>query len=93
MSRASRGRTWPAASSSRPTGGAWASSRYGRWRGTGRYRQSQYAGLTRLQLDEVGRERQLQRHEGAWRPEALAEGSVELAQAMVPQALVLARGG
>ena len=57
-----------------------------------RYRQSQYAGLTRLQLDEVGRERQMQR-QGAWRAEALAEGSVELAQAMVPQALVLARGG
>ena len=31
--------------------------------------------------------------QGAWRAEALAEGSVELAQAMVPQALVLARGG
>ena len=26
-----------------------------------RYRQSQYAGLTRLQLDEIGRERQVQR--------------------------------
>ena len=51
-----------------------------------RYRQSQYAGLTRLQLDEVGRERQVQR-QGARRvePEALAEGSVELAQAMVPR--------
>ena len=36
--------------------------------------------------------RQMQR-QGAWRAEALAEGSVELAQAMVPQALVLARGG
>ena len=57
-----------------------------------RYRQSQYAGLTRLQLDEVGRERQVQR-QGARRAEALAEGSVELAQAMVPQALALARGG
>ena len=45
-----------------------------------------------VQLDEVGRERQMQR-QGAWRAEALAEGSVELAQAMVPQALVLARGG
>ena len=58
----------------------------------GRYRQSQFAGLTRLQLDEVGRERQMQR-QGAQRAEALAEGSVELAQAMVPQALALARGG
>ena len=57
-----------------------------------RYRQSQYAGLTRLQLDEVGRERQVQR-QGARRADALAEGSVELAQAMVPQALALARGG
>ena len=57
-----------------------------------RYRQSQFAGLTRLQLDEVGRERQMQR-QGAQRAEALAEGSVELAQAMVPQALALARGG
>jgi hypothetical protein len=47
------------------------------------YRQSQYAGLTRLQLDEVGRERQVQR-QGARRAEALAEGSVELTQAMVP---------
>ena len=34
-----------------------------------------------LQLDEVGRERQMQR-QGAQRAEALAEGSVELAQAM-----------
>ena len=55
-----------------------------------RYRQSQYAGLTRLQLDQVGRERQAQRL-GALRAEALAEGSVELAQAMIP--LALARGG
>ena len=53
-----------------------------------RYRQSQFAGLTRLQLDEVGRERQ-----GRQRAEALAEGSVELAQAMVPLAGALARGG
>lgn len=53
--------------------------------GYDRYRQSQYAGLTRLQLDEVGRERQVQR-QGARRAEALAEWSVELAQAMVPQA-------
>ena len=57
-----------------------------------RYRQSQYAGLTRLQLDEIGRERQVQR-QGAERAEALAEGSVVLAQAMILQALVLARGG
>ena len=57
-----------------------------------------------VQLDEVGRERQVQpageggRHEaagGAGLPvEALlAEGSVELAQAMVPLASALARGG
>jgi hypothetical protein len=39
-----------------------------------------------------GRERQVQR-QGARRADALAEGSVELAQAMVPQALALARGG
>jgi hypothetical protein len=58
-----------------------------------RYRQSQYAGLTRLQLDEVGRERQVHERQGARRADALAEGSVELAQAMVPQALALARGG
>ena len=57
-----------------------------------RYRQSQYAGLTRLQLDEVGRERQVQR-QGARRADALAEESVVLAQAMVPQALAFARGG
>ena len=56
-----------------------------------RYRQSQFAGLTRLQLDEVGRERQVQR-QGRQRAEALAEGSVELAQAMVPLASALARG-
>ena len=45
-----------------------------------RYRQSvavRGSGLTRLQLDEVGRERQVQR-QGARRAEALAEGSVEL---------------
>ena len=55
-----------------------------------------------VQLDEVGRERQVQpageggRHEaagGAGLPEALAEGSVELAQAMVPLASALARKG
>ena len=50
-----------------------------------RYRQSQYAGLTPLQLDQVGQERQVQRL-GARRAEALAEWSVEIAQAMVPQA-------
>ena len=52
-----------------------------------RYRQSQYAGLTRLQLNE----RQAQR-QGAERAEALADGSVVLAQAMIPQALAIARG-
>ena len=57
-----------------------------------RYRQSQFAGLTRLQLDEVGRERQVQQ-QGRQRAEALAERSVELAQAMVPLASALARGG
>ena len=46
----------------------------------------------RFQLDEVGRERQVQR-QGARRAEALAEWSVELAQAMVPQAFALVRGG
>ena len=57
-----------------------------------RYRQSQFAGLTRLQLDEVGRERQVQQ-QGSQRAEALAERSVEIAQAMVPLAGALARGG
>ena len=47
-----------------------------------RYRQSQFVGLTRLQLDEIGRERQVQR-QGAQRAEARAELSVELAQARV----------
>ena len=56
-----------------------------------RYRQSQFAGLTRLQLDEVGRERQVQQ-QGRQRAEALAERSVEIAQAMVPLAGALARG-
>ena len=37
-----------------------------------RYRQSQYVGLTRLQLDEIGRERDLQR-QGAQQAEARAE--------------------
>jgi len=37
----------------------WASSRCGRWHATAR--QSQFVGLTRLQLDEIGRERQVQR--------------------------------
>ena len=50
-----------------------------------RYRQSQFAGLTRLHLDEVGRERQVQQ-QGRQRAEALAERSVEIAQAMVPLA-------
>ena len=81
-------------SSSRPTDGAWASSQYGRWRGTDTASaQSQFAGLyTRLQLDEVGRERQVQQ-QGRQRAEALAERSVEIAQAMVPLAGALARGG
>ena len=57
-----------------------------------RYRQSQFAGLTRLQLDEVGRERQVQQ-QGRQRAEALAERSVEIAQAMVPLAGALGRGG
>ena len=57
-----------------------------------RYRQSQFAGLTRLQLDEVGRERQVQQ-QGSQRAETLAERSVEIAQAMVPLAGALARGG
>ena len=57
-----------------------------------RYRQSQFAGLTRFQLDEVGRERQVQQ-QGRQRAEALAERSVNIAQAMVPLAGALARGG
>ena len=52
----------------------------------------QFAGLTRLQLDEVGRERQVQQ-QGRQRAEAPAERSVEIAQAMVPLAGALARGG
>ena len=44
-----------------------------------RYRQSQYVGLTRLQLDEIGRERDLQR-QGAQQAEARAERAVELAR-------------
>ena len=47
-----------------------------------RYRQSQYVGLTRLQLDEIGRERDLQR-QGAQQAEARAERAVELAQERV----------
>ena len=39
-------------------------------------------GLTRLQHDEIGRERQVQR-QGAQRAEARAEMSVELAQARI----------
>ena len=79
-------------SSSRPTDGAWASSQYGRWRGTDTASRSSRASLTRLQLDEVGRERQVQQ-QGRQRAEALAERSVEIAQAMVPLAGALARGG
>ena len=52
----------------------------------------QFAGLTRLQLDEVGRERQVQQ-QGRQRAEAPAERSVEFAQAMVPLADALAHGG
>ena len=44
-----------------------------------RYRQSRFVGLTRLQLDEIGRERDLQR-QGAQQAEARAERAVELAQ-------------
>ena len=54
-----------------------------------RYRQSQFVGLTRLQLDEIGRERQVQR-QGAQRAEARAELSVELAQARILPAYELA---
>ena len=57
--------------------------------------RSSRASLTRLQLDEVGRERQVQQ-QGRQRAEALAalaERSVEIAQAMVPLAGALARGG
>ena len=43
-----------------------------------------------MQLDEIGRERQLQR-QGAQRAEARAELSVELAQARVPPAYELGR--
>ena len=39
-------------------------------------RQSQYVGLTRLQLDEIGRERDLQR-QGAQQAEARAERAVD----------------
>ena len=55
-----------------------------------RYRQSQLVGLTRLQLDEIGRERQVQR-QGAQRAEARAELSVELAQARILPAYELGR--
>ena len=55
-----------------------------------RYRQSQFVGLTRLQLDEIGRERQVQR-QGAQRAEARAELSVELAQARILPAYELGR--
>ena len=55
-----------------------------------RYRQSQFVGLTRLQLDEIGRERQVQR-QGAQRAEARAELSVELEQARILPAYELGR--
>ena len=64
--------------------------RCGRWHATDRYRQSQFVGLTRLQLDEIGRERQVQR-QGAQRAEARAELSVELAQARILPAYELGR--
>ena len=73
-----------------PTAAAWASSRCGRWHASHRYRQSQFVGLTRLQLDEIGRERQVQR-QGAQRAEARAELSVELAQARILPAYELGR--
>ena len=62
-----------------------------------RYRQSQFAGLTRLQPARRGWARAagaaaVQR-QGRQRAEALAERSVELAQAMVPLASAFARGG
>ena len=78
-------------SSSRPTDGACMGVIAVREMARHRYRQSQFAGLTRLQLDEVGRERQVQQ-QGRQRAEALAERSVEIAQAMVPLAGALARG-
>ena len=46
------------------------------------YLQSQYVGLTRLQLDDIGPERDLQR-QGAQQAEAWAERAVELAQERV----------
>ena len=52
--------------------------------------ESQFVGLTRLQLDEIGRERQVQR-QGAQRAEARAELSVELAQARILPAYELGR--
>ena len=45
-----------------------------------RYRQAQYVGLTRTQLDEIVRERDRQR-QAVQRGEARAERMVELAQA------------
>ena len=47
-----------------------------------RYRQSQYAGLSRLQLQQVPRERQRQR-DGAARAVEAAERAVEIAQGLV----------
>ena len=59
-----------------------------------RYRQSQFAGLTRLQLDaRWGGSGTGVQQQGRQRAEALAERSVEIAQAMVPLAGALARGG
>ena len=48
--------------------------------------------ISRSLIYEVGRERQVQQ-QGRQRAEALAERSVEIAQAMVPLAGALARGG
>ena len=52
-----------------------------------RYRQSQYVGLTRLQLDEIGRERDLQR-QGAQQAEARAERAVERAVELAQERVV-----
>ena len=52
--------------------------------------RAKFVGLTRLQLDEIGRERQVQR-QGAQRAEARAELSVELAQARILPAYELGR--
>ena len=53
---------------------------------------SEFKLVHKLYVNEVGRERQVQQ-QGRQRAEALAERSVEIAQAMVPLAGALARGG